>query len=273
MGALLWLGATPPPDSPGGWVAWQGAGLGAGLIAVFALLHLSSNYLQARLVTLVWRLTGNSVTANRVYFTLLRPGVLVHEVGHAIAAALVGGRIVAFNALETEVVAGPHGPQVRLGHVSYAIPGRAGALGTRLRDAAVGLAPLPFGLLLIAGALALSGVDWLGDLPRTVPPALGTARFWLAGLAILEIADQMIPSHVDRKNWPVALLVLLGAVLLGWLAAQVLRFSLSPAVWTALLQALAVLGAVLIVPIALNLLVGLLLWAVTRILGRPYVGR
>ena len=250
-------------------MAWQGAGLGAGLAAVFALLHLSSNYLQARLVTLVWRLTGSGVTANRVYFTLLRPGVLVHEVAHAMAAALVGGRIVAFNALETQVVAGPHGPQVRLGHVSYAIPGRAGALGTRLRDAFVGLAPLPFGLLLIAGALALSGVDWLGDLPRTVPPALGTLRFWLAGLVILEIADQMTPSSVDRKNWPSALLVLLGGALLGWLAAQALRFSLSSALWTALLQAVAVLAAVLVVPIALNLLVGVTMWLVARLLRRP----
>ncbi len=266
MGALLWLGATPPPDSPGGWVAWQGGGLTGLLIAVFAGLHLSSNYLQTRFVTLIWRLTGSGVRANRAYFTLMRPGVLVHELAHAMAAALVGGRIVAFNALETQVVAGPRGPQVRLGHVSYAIPGRAGALGTRLRDAAVGLAPLPFGLLLIAGALALSGVDWLGDLPHTVPPALGTVRFWLAGLAILEIADQMTPSHVDRKNWSVAVVVLLTGAGLAWLVAQVLVFSLTPALWTAWLQALVVLAAVLLVPIALNLLAGILLWLPTRLL-------
>src|SRR5579859_2563949 len=141
--ALYAAGRPPPVGWPLGAAGWQGGAVLLLLAGTFGLLHLSSGYLQARVVTVAYRWTRNLACANRVYFTLMRPGVLVHELAHAIAAALVGGRVRAFNALETSIVPGRGGGQVQLGHVSYAIPGRAGALGTRLKDALVGLAPLP----------------------------------------------------------------------------------------------------------------------------------
>ncbi|HMA37785.1 MAG TPA: hypothetical protein VKY74_25250, partial [Chloroflexia bacterium] len=123
-----------------------------------------------------------------------------------------------------------------------------------------------FGILLLAGALALSGVDWAGDLRQAVPAATGSWRFWVALVAIVEVADQMTPSAVDRKNWPVALAI--GAVLglLAWGGGTVLAVPL-PAGWgAAVLQAGTVLSAVLFLPIALNLLLGAGLWLLARLL-------
>ncbi|HUS17889.1 MAG TPA: hypothetical protein VM536_23075 [Chloroflexia bacterium] len=266
--AVYGLGHPPPdgwPLDPGLWVGLAGV---SGLAGVFGLLHLSSHYLQARVVALAWLVTRDPSRANLWYFRLMRPGVLVHELAHAMAAAVVGGRVLAFNALETSVVPGARGGQVRLGHVAYTIPGRPGAWTARLRDAFVGLAPLPFGLLLIGGALALSGVDWGGDLAQTVPAALPTWQFWLALVAIIQVADNMTPSAPDRKNWPAALLTfgVLGGLV--WTVLHLLAISL-PAGWvTAAAQAAAVLAAVLVAPIALNLLFGVLLWLLTRLFHR-----
>ena len=265
---VWWLGqgtaAAGLPAQPGA----QAGGLGLLLAGVFGLLHLSSNYLQARIVNLVYLRTRNLARANGVYFALMRPGVLAHELAHAIGAALVGGRIVGFNILETSMVPGAGRGQVRLGHVTYTIPGQAGRLSVRLKDALVGLAPLPFGLLLIGGALALSGVDWLGNLGAAFPAAFGGWRFWLALLVILEVADHMTPSRTDRRNWPAALGVVLVVAILTWGALRLFSIAVPPAWWALVVQAAGVLVLVLAVPIAINLVLGALFWLPTRLLGR-----
>ena len=260
----FWLRQPAPADWSYGLVAWQAPALGVLLAGVFGLLHATSNYLQARVVSFVFRITRNLAGANRFYFSLMRPGVLVHELAHAMAAALVGGRILGFNALETSVT--PDG-QVRLGQVTYALPGSTGRLGFRLKDAFVGLAPLPFGLLLVGGALALSGVDWLGDPAANLGAALGNWRFWVALLAIVEIADHMTPSRVDRKNWPAALLFLGVLAVLAWLAARVLPLALPDGWWDTVLQGSVVLVLALGVPIGVNLLLGSLFWLLTRLVS------
>jgi hypothetical protein len=264
---LVWIGQPVPADWPLGPVGWQGPALVLLLLGVLGVLHLTSRYLQARVVALAWLLTRDDGRANRVYFALMRPGVLVHELAHAIAAALVGGRIVSFNMLETTVTGGRGGP-VRLGHVVYAIPGGRGRLGTRLKDAFVGFAPLPFGLLLVGGALALSGLDWLGDPLAALPIAAGTWRFWVALLVILEVADQMTPSSVDRKNWPAALLVALVLAVLTWAAVTLLQVALPPAWWQVVLQAGLVLIVTLLVPIGVNVALGVLFWLLWRVFYR-----
>ena len=264
---LVWIGQPVPADWPLGSVGWQGPALALLLLGVLGLLHLTSTYLQARVVALAWLLTRDDGRANRVYFTLMRPGVLVHELAHAIAAALVGGRIVSFNMLETTVTGGQRG-QVRLGHVVYAIPGGRGQLGTRLKDAFVGFAPLPFGVLLVGGALALSGIDWLGDPLAALPVAAGTWQFWVALLVILEVADHMTPSSVDRKNWPAALLVAALLAVGVWAVITLLQVALPPAWWQVVLQAGLVLVVTLLVPIAVNVALGVLFWLLWRVFYR-----
>jgi len=270
LGALGLLGLTSAP--PAGWplsaISWQALSVALLLAAVFALLSLSSAYLQGRIVGLAWRLTRNAERANRFYFALMRPGVVVHELAHAIAAALVGGRVTSFNVLETAVMPGAGGAQVRLGHVSYTIPGREGRLGTRLRDAFVGFAPLPFGLLLVGGALALSGVNWAGDLAAQAPAVARTWQFWAALLVIVEVADQMGPSSVDRRNWPAAILLLGALVALAWLALRLLAVAVPLDWWQGAIAAATTLAGALLAPVAINLVLGGALWALTRVLGR-----
>ena len=50
------------------------------------------------------------------------------------------------------------------------------------------------------GALALSGLDPARRSAAALPAALGTWRFWLALIAIVEIADQMTPSSVAART-------------------------------------------------------------------------
>jgi hypothetical protein len=268
--ALGLLGLTS--EAPAAWplsaISWHALSALLLLGGVFGLLSLSSAYLQGRVVGLAWRLTRNAERANRVYFAIMRPGVVVHELAHAIAAALVGGRVTGFNVLETAVMPGGRGGQVRLGHVTYTIPGREGRLGTRLKDAFVGFAPLPFGILLVAGALALSGVNWAGDLAAQAPAVAQTWQFWVALVVIVEVADQIAPSSVDRRNWPAAILLLAALVALAWVAQRLLAAPLPIDWWQGAIAAVTTLGGALLAPVAINLVFGAALWLLTRALGR-----
>ena len=98
----------------------------------------------------------------------------------------------------------------------------------------------------------------------------GDWRLWLALLVILWVANQMTPSDVDRKNWPLALILLGGFTAIGlgtlWAANQLVAFT-PPGEWLDTLTAAAtVLIAVLAVPVALNTVVGLLLIGLFRLM-------
>jgi len=122
----------------------------------------------------LWRVAGLAVT-------------VVHELGHALAALALGGRVRRVH-LTVDTA----------GQTSFALPARAG----RARRAVVTLAGYPApGLAGLAGAWLLAG---------------GRARPWLASAALLLVV--LLVLWV-RNPWGVGS-VLLGAVGLGWLAVD-----------------------------------------------------
>ena len=272
---------NPAPDAAPLAPEWRALAVGLLLLAVFGLLAWSSELLQRGVTWTASLVTRNFVQATRVYYLLMRPGVLMHELAHVVAVLLVGGKVTGFSAGETTPVArtqrwGATGLRqdvapVRLGHVRYTVWGRSN-LDLRLKDAFIGFAPLPAGIAIIAGMLLLGQID-----PAQGPAVLLNRdwtdwRLWLGLLVILWVANQMTPSDVDRKNWPLALLLLgaFAAILLGmlWIANQWLAFT-PPGEWLAgLTAAAALLTLVLAVPVALNTLVGLLLIGLFRLVRR-----
>ena len=279
-GYVLWPSSAPGvPPLPAGWRVAAATLL---LLAVFGLLAWSSALLQRGVTWFAALWIRDYRRANGVYYFLMRPGVLMHEAAHAVAVLLMRGRITGFSAGETTPVASRAGRQgraalladsapVRLGHVRYTVWGRS-ALALRLKDAFIGFAPLPAGIALIILVLTLGHIDPAAGWNGLVTRDWADWRLWLGLLVVVWVANQMTPSDVDRKNWPLAVLLLgaVAAVVLAGLsvANQWLAFT-PPESWLAGLgDALLVLAAVLAVPVVLNVIVGGLLLGLFRLLRR-----
>ena len=185
------------------------------LIATLLPLFLTKSWINRHIQGLGLLLFGDSKVAMIVYFLLLLPGIIVHEVSHWLVATLLG---VKTGKISLGPASKPRG-QMRFGSVSV-------AKADPLRDSLIGLAPLIGGsiaILLIAG-LAF-GIEPLSRLPLSQVPAkiLAYARApdaWLWLYLIFAISNAMLPSEADRRPWPsllifVALVVAL-SYFIGW---------------------------------------------------------
>jgi hypothetical protein len=187
--------------------------LGLGL-ALAALLLLSRWI--TRLVQVVGlRLTGIERFALTVYFLLMLPGIVLHELSHALVAKLLGMRVGKFS-----LGLRWRGKSVELGSVTV-------SSGGVIRDSLVGLAPLVSGtaVLLLVGSQvfdipalgeAWARAGWSGVFQRV--DGLGSVPdFWLWAYVIFVVSNAMTPSAADRQPWLVAGLYLTLAVALAYL--------------------------------------------------------
>lgn len=190
-------------------------------------------WLSKHLYGLGLLLTGTHDTAVLLYFLLLFPGVLAHELSHWVAAKLLRvptGRISI----------GPTskgGGATRFGAVSV-------AKTDPFRGSLIGLAPLLTGsalILLIAHlifglsvpevlALNLSGEDVL----PAIWAYFSIPNFWLWVYLIFSISNAMLPSESDRQAWwslflycIVALVVLFGLGIVQEVSSGVSGYLLS----------------------------------------------
>jgi hypothetical protein len=164
-------------------------------------------------------LAGDNEAAIFLYFVLLLPGIIIHELSHWLAAKLLGVRT-------GEVSLWPskgRGKQMRMGSVSV-------ARTDPFRASLIGVAPLISGSLavLIIGQLIL-GLGDLGEVLlngewepfwESILAHLHRPDFWLWLYLIFAISNAMLPSETDREPWkPVLLFVALVALfvyLTGW---------------------------------------------------------
>ncbi len=153
------------------------------------------------------RLTGSERVALLLYYLLLLPGIILHEVSHAAVAVLLGLRVSQFSL----------GPRIRGSYVELgSVRVRSG--GT-LRDSLVGLAPFAGGtaVLLLVGYqvfnVAALGAAWQSAGWSGVVGALAAAwpvrDFWLWAYVLFVASNAMIPSPADRQPW------LLAAIYMG----------------------------------------------------------
>jgi len=152
--------------------------------------------------------TGNPQIALLIYFLLLLPGVLLHELSHWLVAKILGVRIRRFS-IGPRTLRGSK--QVQFGAVQI-------ERTDPIREGLVGLAPLVSGTALVLYlAQRFLGVEVLGpielsSLPARIGEYLRAPDAWLWIYLIFAISNAMLPSQSDRKPW--GTLLLYAAVLL-----------------------------------------------------------
>jgi hypothetical protein len=193
-------------------------------------------------------LTGNVELATALYAVVLLPGVALHEVSHALMAALLGVRVRRLS-LRPER---HRGGAIRLGYVEVL---RSDAL----RSSLIGAAPLFAGLAALSAIgmlvfdleamqLAVSEVSLaaLVDALLALPRATDS---WLWIYLAFAIANSMMPSASDVQAWP--------TLLAGLTALAVVALVGAPA-WAAIaplvLSMLRWLTAIFLLTACINLL-------------------
>jgi hypothetical protein len=169
------------------------------LIATLLLLLVAQRWITRLLQQVSYRWIGDPDVTLIVYFVLVLPGVLIHELSHWLAAVTLGVRV-------RKVSIGPvrqaRGRRVSLGSIQV-------ANADPLRNSLIGVAPLLGGsaiivlvgnLVLDVGQLssALSGqgvhgiLAWLSQIVQV-------ADFWLWLYLIFSVSNAMLPSRSDMN--------------------------------------------------------------------------
>lgn len=187
------------------------------LLTVFGLLLWADRWLHRHLQGVLLLLTGDEEISLWLYAAVLLPGVILHELSHAVAAKLVRVKIGRIHILPRR-----HGKRIQLGFVPVEET-------DFLRASLIGAAPL------IAGSIAVVALGhWVFGTPELVTALsegdmrVGVANLltafqapdlWLWVYVVFAISNTMLPSRSDIHAWPVLAFVALvvggGVVLLG----------------------------------------------------------
>ena len=206
---------------------------------------------------------GDREVAIWLYALPLLPGVILHELSHALAARLVGVRVGRVSVLPVR-----QGDRIQLGFVPVE---RTGPVHTAL----IGLAPLLVGclVLVLIGHLglglgqvgaALAGADWAkawAHLKSVIHARDAGVWIYLA----FAVSNTMLPSRSDMRAWPVLALFFAGVV------GLVLLLDMGPALAVPLSATLRWLAAACTLTVLVDLpfffLILLLEWALSRLKG------
>lgn len=170
------------------------------LLAVLALLLLADRWLHRHLQGVMFLLTNDAEIALWLYALTLFPGVLLHELSHALVARMLGVRIGRLSILPRRV-----GKRIQLG----VVPVEETDI---FRASLIGAAPLVAGTAVIFAighwvfgtptvVAALSTGDWLAAL-RGLQQALRTPDVWIWAFLVFTISNTMLPSRADVHAWP-----------------------------------------------------------------------
>ncbi len=235
------------------------------LIATLLPLFLTKSWINRHIQGLGLLLFGDSDVAMVLYFVLLLPGIIVHEVSHWLAATLLGVKVGKVSLGPTKKARG----RMRFGSVRV---GRSDPL----RDSLIGLAPLIGGsaaILLIAD-LAF-GIEPLSQLPLSQVPAkiLAYARApdaWLWLYLVFAISNAMLPSEADRRPWPSLLIFLALAAVLSYFTGLVPRLpeGMKPLILRGVDRLSYAFGLALLVDLIFMAIIYLLEGSAGRIMGR-----
>jgi hypothetical protein len=244
---------------------WPLIGLVLTLIPMLYLNRWISRHIQG----LGLLVTGRSDVAIMLYFLIMLPGILIHELSHWLAAKLLGLKTGKISLWPKK----SKGNKVRLGSVGV-------SRADPLRESLVGLAPLIFGvgIILLVGALvfdlnAMRQAFVVGDLGwflRLVGKSFWAPDFWLWLYLIFVLSNAMLPSESDRRAWlPLGIFLAVMAVLLivvGWTPAI-------PATLTdGVIGAATYLNSAFIITLAIDLffmaLIAGLEWGLSVLLGK-----
>jgi hypothetical protein len=179
-------------------------------------LLLLERWMHRHLQGVMLLLTGDSEIAVFLYALPLLPGIVLHELSHALIALLLGVRVGGISIRPKRA-----GQRVQLGFVPV-------EKTDVVRASLIGLAPLltgsavilwigyqVFGVQNLESAFAAG--NWSGALSSALN-ALKTSDAWIWAYLIFAVGNTMLPSRSDRQAWPPILLFLIALGLLGWIA-------------------------------------------------------
>ncbi len=205
-------------------------GLVTGVSALFLVLFLTHRLLNYNALALPVELVGGNRVALWLYTLLILPGVILHELSHAVTALVLLVNVYGFH-VGPEVV----GNSIWLGYVRY-------EKTDVFRSSLIGLAPLitgtgviytisyfAFGTAQIHDILASE--NWLAA-TRALGMGISNPWGWVAIYFIFAVSASMFPSRSDRQSWlPAALFCLLilaagtaagiTSTLIEWLAKDI----------------------------------------------------
>ena len=171
------------------------------LLIAFGAVLVLERLVHRRLQEVFLLLTGHAESATLLYSIVLLPGVALHEVSHALMAALLGVRVRRFSLRPEQQRNGV----IRLGYVEVL---RSDSLRTSLIGAAplfagvaalVAIGVLVFDLGSMQSALAAGSAQKLLNLLLALPRATDS---WLWIYIVFAIANSMMPSSSDTQSWP-----------------------------------------------------------------------
>jgi hypothetical protein len=166
---------------------------------------------------LVLLITNRNGPASTVYFYLLAPGVILHEISHWLVARLlfVPTRDVALFRPQPAETRDKQGGPVTLGYVEI-------FKTDPVRQSLIGLAPLPVGILVLlllaalldfnAGVSTFSPKDdsiWqsIALLPAEIVASVQKPLNFLWLYLVFTVSNGMLPSKPDRRPWLVGLIL------------------------------------------------------------------
>ncbi len=174
------------------------------LLILFCCLIVLTNWITKHVQGVGYLITGDGQIALVLYFVLMLPGVLIHELSHALAAWLLGVKV---RHLSIGIRRKRRGGQVALGSVQVS--------GTDpLRASLIGLAPLISGcaaiLIINSQVFGLNTQAGFGlsRFWQELQSAYYVPDFWLWVYLVFAISNAMLPSAADRRAWGIALLFL-----------------------------------------------------------------
>ncbi len=235
------------------------------LVAALLALLLAKRWVTSRLAELSWRWAGDQDLALLLYFVIVLPGVVIHELSHWLMARVLGVRV-------SKLSLGPRrqgrSRRVSLGSV------RVGKVDP-VRASLIGLAPLLGGTaaILLIGYLVLDVAQvvellagrGVGGFFEALGELLSVPDSWLWLYLIFGISNAMLPSESDMASVRPVL------IFLTLLTATVLIVGGIPSVppdivrWvnTVAGYLATAFGLTLVVDLMFMIVVSLLLW-VTR---------
>jgi len=238
-----------------------------GLAVTLALLLLIERWIHRHLQGTMLLLTGDREMAVVLYALPLMPGILLHEISHALVAKLLGvrvGRVSVRPQLTDE--------RIQLGFVPV-------EKTDPVRASLIGLAPLLAGsaVILLIGYLffGIGGVQrafvegaWSGLIARFIQ-MVKAPDVWLWAYLIFAVSNTMLPSRSDRESWTPVLLFLAIAAGLAWFAGvgPAILERLGPPLNLATRWLTAMYGFTIVADLPFVLLILLVEWALGRMKG------